>query len=71
MTTARQFLKYAGYADTKEMLHILSTYLDSMIYFPDFPDAECLDDRMRPLKENPTEPAAFQEYADQRIRFNE
>ncbi len=63
MTTAREFLKYAGMEDTEKNLYTLTSYLESSVDFAQFPDA-AVEYQDVPLDEDPCEPAGFQEYAD-------
>lgn len=62
MTTAREFLNYAGVEVTKHNLWILTRYTESDIDFSQFPNAECEKAKGKDIIEMPEEPAGFQEY---------
>ena len=69
MTTAREFLKYAGVEETEENFFYLSHYVGkSGNYFVSFPDADVLDQDGNDLAEQAEEPANFQEYLDAQSR---
>ena len=62
--TAREFLEWAGYEVNRKTLYALTLYLQSVIDFSQFPDAEVLTADGTPLNECAEEPALFQEWMD-------
>lgn len=62
MTTAREFLKTAGYEDTERNLCLLSDYLGNQTDYVSFPDANAVTMDGELLIECGNEPAAFQSW---------
>ncbi len=67
--SARKFLEWAGYEPTEENLYHLTQYIAGDIDYSQFPDAEVLTRDGVPLSECFDEPAAFQEWLDNRLKI--